>query len=1645
MFKKSLASVVSAALLVAGPGNLTLTAAAQTMGRAAVTGVSVTPTIGTGLHSPVPGASSFYMPSLTPGALIAPTLMAAPSLVPVPAAAVPAALTAAAKAAGSPLAVIQSQDPKTGVAEKGAALNALFENSLVTGHEAIEVLGQSAASAESGLSRSEATSAKSPVAIERAALEKGSAAGSLSDLTNLVQRAWNAFLGMLGIGVKKLETPAVMAQRIIDQLNAAKPVYNRKVQEASTLVEKLKLQVQSETSKVAELEQGITALLSDSDPTNDIMAAGMLNQQKTLNSSIASTNEQIGLAELTLTSIKEERASFFSEREEMLAKIQSGLTKAKSAEIQKQIAELKGGFQIGDLKDNMDKFEDAVNDKVADAKGTVDSVESNPDQILKKAKDSLKNAEVNDEIAKRKAAIEAARKAKAAAGGAVDSSRALSMNEFFVLNAIGVVGSIAAGFFFRAPVLGILGAYVAPIPVILAYVGVMRLMGVRLAMPSFRFSPGVSWAGKSYSLGKSSAGGLVLELGIGAGVIAVLAVVSAPFRNLLARAWNALLGIFGMGVKKLETPEVMAQRIIDQLNAQKPVYNRKVQEASTLVEKLRLQIEKQSAQSADLDKSVTAILSDSDPLNDVMAESLLNQKKTVDASTAMTKEQLEISEKTLVSIKEERASFFSEREEMLAKIQSGLTKAAAADIQKQIAELKGGFQIGDLKDNLDKFEDAVNDKVADAKGTVDSVESNPDQILKKAKDSLKSTEIKDELARRKAAIEQAKKDKGQAGGDASQSKAIGYFAKVVGIGFALISPWISAAVYSVLGLVAIAMAPAQGRWLGRQLAVIGLGTLVIGGAASLAVAKLGLAFGAFGVGVSFLVPAGIALSIGVIATIRANKKEGATIAAVASTPAGSSVMAPAPAALPTVDAQPATKAASPKVSFSIKPLFDLIARAWNALLGIFGMGVKKLETPEVLAQRLIDQLNDAKPVYNNKVREASTLVEKLRQQIAGEQAKIAEFDKTITALLSDSDPSNDIQAAGLLNSQKTLESSVAATKDQLSSSEKALENIKEERARFFSEREETLAKIQSGLTKVKSAEIQKQIAELKGGFQIGDLKDNIDRFDGAVNDRVADAKGTVDSVESNPDQVLKKAKDSLRTQEVADELARRKAAIERAKKDKGAAGGLLLELGIGAGVIAVLALVSVPFRNILSRAWNVFLGLFGMGVKKLETPEVMAQRIIDQLNSQKPIYNRKVQEASTLVEKLRLQIEKQTAQSAELDKSVTAILSDSDPLNDVMAESLLNQKKTVDASTAMTQEQLSISEKTLVSIKEERASFFSEREEMLAKIQSGLTKAKSAEIQKQIAELKGGFQIGDLKDNMDKFEDAVNDKVADAKGTVDSVDSNPDQILKKAKDSLKNAEVNDEIAKRKAAIEAARKAKAAAGGAVSDETTLTAVQAEQGLLSKTYSWMTLGLGITAAAAQAAIIPGAATTILASLPMMIGLAVLQLALVIGLSLAIRKLSPGAALGGFLLYSGVNGLFLAPLVAMFTVGSVAAAFLVTAGMFGGMALIGHTTKANLNSVGSYGMMALMGIILASVANMFMQSTGLNAILTYATILVFVGLTAYDAQKIKEMAREQGRLSKDDVSRIAVMGALTLYLDFINLFIQILKLMGKAKSKD
>jgi FtsH-binding integral membrane protein len=213
---------------------------------------------------------------------------------------------------------------------------------------------------------------------------------------------------------------------------------------------------------------------------------------------------------------------------------------------------------------------------------------------------------------------------------------------------------------------------------------------------------------------------------------------------------------------------------------------------------------------------------------------------------------------------------------------------------------------------------------------------------------------------------------------------------------------------------------------------------------------------------------------------------------------------------------------------------------------------------------------------------------------------------------------------------------------------------------------------------------------------------------------------------------------------------------------------------------------------------------------------------------------------------------------------------------------------------------------------------------------------------------------------------------------------------------------------------------------------------------RVYDWMAIGLGVTAFFAYAVGTNAAVTAAIFSSPaLLIGLIVAELGLVIGLGILLPKLSFQAAAGGFLTYAALNGVLLSSVLQVYAAASVIAAFGITSGMFAGIAAFGHLTKKNLDGVGAYAGMALWGLILASVANMFLHSHGLDAVLNYAGVLVFTGLTAFDAQKIRQMA-ESGVGSQGPGKNLAIWGALTLYLDFVNLFLYVLKIIGKAKEK-
>ena len=215
------------------------------------------------------------------------------------------------------------------------------------------------------------------------------------------------------------------------------------------------------------------------------------------------------------------------------------------------------------------------------------------------------------------------------------------------------------------------------------------------------------------------------------------------------------------------------------------------------------------------------------------------------------------------------------------------------------------------------------------------------------------------------------------------------------------------------------------------------------------------------------------------------------------------------------------------------------------------------------------------------------------------------------------------------------------------------------------------------------------------------------------------------------------------------------------------------------------------------------------------------------------------------------------------------------------------------------------------------------------------------------------------------------------------------------------------------------------------------------LMRKVYVWMTLALVITGFTAfGVANSPGILQAIYTNQILFWGLIIAEFALVIGVSAAINKISLTTATLMFVLYSVINGALLSYIFLAYTSSSIATVFFITAGTFAAMAVIGYTTKTDLSSMGKYLLMALIGMIIATLVDVFfVKSTGFELVLSYVGVLVFVGLTAYDSQKIKQMLL-QAPDAGEGAQKVALLGALSLYLDFINLFIYLLRIFGKRE---
>jgi FtsH-binding integral membrane protein len=215
------------------------------------------------------------------------------------------------------------------------------------------------------------------------------------------------------------------------------------------------------------------------------------------------------------------------------------------------------------------------------------------------------------------------------------------------------------------------------------------------------------------------------------------------------------------------------------------------------------------------------------------------------------------------------------------------------------------------------------------------------------------------------------------------------------------------------------------------------------------------------------------------------------------------------------------------------------------------------------------------------------------------------------------------------------------------------------------------------------------------------------------------------------------------------------------------------------------------------------------------------------------------------------------------------------------------------------------------------------------------------------------------------------------------------------------------------------------------------------VLRRVYAWMAVGLFMTATTA-AFVSNSPLFQVFTGQPLIfLGLMIAELGLVIGLSWGINRLSPGLAALLFLAYAVLNGLTFSVLFVVYTLGSVTGTFVATAALFGAMSIIGYTAKMDLSRMGSFLFMGLIGLIIAMLVNMFWANSVLGSIVTFVGVLLFFGLTVYDTQRIKRMtvtALQQG--NEDVQARMGILGALALYLDFINLFLFLLRLGGRRR---
>jgi FtsH-binding integral membrane protein len=215
------------------------------------------------------------------------------------------------------------------------------------------------------------------------------------------------------------------------------------------------------------------------------------------------------------------------------------------------------------------------------------------------------------------------------------------------------------------------------------------------------------------------------------------------------------------------------------------------------------------------------------------------------------------------------------------------------------------------------------------------------------------------------------------------------------------------------------------------------------------------------------------------------------------------------------------------------------------------------------------------------------------------------------------------------------------------------------------------------------------------------------------------------------------------------------------------------------------------------------------------------------------------------------------------------------------------------------------------------------------------------------------------------------------------------------------------------------------------------------VMRRVYLWMALGLMVTTGAALATVMTPLGNLVFSSIYVFYGLFIGELALVMALSAGIRKLHPALAGVLFFAYAALNGITLSSIFLVYELGSIGLAFFTAACLFGAMSLIGYSTKKNLANWRGFLMMGLIGLVIASTLNIFFANSGMDWVISIVGVFLFLGLTIYDTQQIRRMTVESMQLGDEAVAmKMGVLGALKLYLDFVNIFLYLLRFFGRRR---